>query len=255
MRTALIDADVVMYQASYAFQRKDQDIGPWESVSTYIDNLMEAVLDRSESQSHRLFITGKGNFRNDIAVRQEYKGNRKDKEKPFHLENVRLYLINRYEAEVIQGMEADDALAIEQTAAEEGNTVICSIDKDLLQVPGLHYNWRKDELSEVDEYGGMYNLYTQCLTGDRVDNIPGIMGIGPKKAEDILEGSEDIIDMHNRVSEVYKDVFGKEWQEPFEETMKLLWLVREVDVDKRPIMWEPPIDLSPENELRSPDES
>jgi hypothetical protein len=48
-------------------------------------------------------------------------------------------------AVVVDGMEADDALAIEQTQYNldmgEECSVICSRDKDLRQVPGYHYGW------------------------------------------------------------------------------------------------------------------
>ncbi len=240
IKTALIDADVITYQAAYAFQRKDEEVGNWESVQTYIDNLIECILERAGCQKYRLFLTGSHNFREDIAKTKKYKGNRQDREKPWHYYNVRVYLIGRYEAEVIDYMEADDALAIAQVQAPPGTTVICTIDKDLLQVPGTHYNWRRDELTEVDEYGAWYNLYTQVLCGDRADNIPGIDGIGPTKSEGILEGSEDMMDMHERVVKAYKKAFEDQWSCRFIETMRLLFMVRELTGNGSPIMWQWP---------------
>ncbi len=239
-KTALIDADVITYQAAYAFQRKDEEIGDWESVQTYIDNLIESIVERAGYQKYRLFLTGSHNFREDIAKTHKYKGNRQDREKPWHYDNIRVYLIGRYEAEVIDYMEADDALAIAQVQAPPGTTVICTIDKDLLQVPGTHYNWKRDELTEVDEYGGWYNLYMQVLCGDRADNIPGIDGIGPTKSEGILEGSEDMMDMHERVVQAYKKAFEDQWSCRFIETMRLLFMVRELTGNGSPIMWQWP---------------
>lgn len=64
-------------------------------------------------------------------------------------------------------------------------TVICTKDKDLDMISGLHYNWTKDkEPYEVSEQQALKAFYSQLLTGDRVDNIQGIKGIGNKKAED-----------------------------------------------------------------------
>ena len=62
------------------------------------------------------------------------------------------------------------------------------IDKDLLQIPGNHYNFNKKTHRFVSDDEAHKLLMIQCLTGDRTDNIPGIKGIGPKKAEKILEG-------------------------------------------------------------------
>ena len=88
------------------------------------------------------------------------------------------------------GMEADDLVCIWAYEARDMEIpfVICGIDKDLKQIPGNHYNYNKKEHCFVDDDVANYNLMVQCLTGDNSDNIPGIRGIGPKKAEGILQG-------------------------------------------------------------------
>ena len=76
------------------------------------------------------------------------------------------------------------------------STVICSIDKDLLQVPGLHYNWVHDRSERNDTNGkvsvsedvGLRKLYQQVLTGDSTDAILGIRGVGPVTARKIIGG-------------------------------------------------------------------
>ena len=65
---------------------------------------------------YKVYLTGKGNFRHDIAVTEPYKGNRKEKEKPVHLEAIRQYLIKDWNAVVSEGEEADDLIAIDATA-------------------------------------------------------------------------------------------------------------------------------------------
>ena len=52
---------------------------------------------------------------------------------------------SRYGAQVIDGMEADDALALAQT----DKTAIATIDKDLLMVVGRHYNYVKQTWQDV----------------------------------------------------------------------------------------------------------
>ena len=87
-------------------------------------------------------------------------------------------------------MEADDLVAIwaHEALDRKEEYVICGIDKDLLQIPGHHYNYGKDTWKLINEEEALHNLYLQCLTGDATDNIPGLKGIGPKKAEKILAG-------------------------------------------------------------------
>jgi 5'-3' exonuclease len=70
-----------------------------------------------------------------------------------------------------------------------------SIDKDLLQVPGMHYNWVRDEKILVTPEVGLRKLYQQVLTGDGTDNIPGIYGIGDVKARKLIAACADELEM------------------------------------------------------------
>mgnify|MGYP003114164935 FL=1 len=66
--------------------------------------------------------------------------------------------------------------------------ILVSTDKDLLQIPGLHYNPNKPDegITEVTEEDGEYNHLFQTLTGDLVDGYSGCPGVGPKTALRIL---------------------------------------------------------------------
>jgi 5'-3' exonuclease len=44
---------------------------------------------------------------------------------------------------------------------------------------GWHYNFIRNDKYLIDEYEAMQNFYKQLLTGDRVDNIIGLKGVGP----------------------------------------------------------------------------
>lgn len=57
----------------------------------------------SDPDSYEVYLTGKTNFRNDIAKTAVYKGNRKDKIKPRHLQIVRDYLSMSYDATISAG--------------------------------------------------------------------------------------------------------------------------------------------------------
>ena len=61
-----------------------------------------------------------------------------------------------------------------------------SIDKDFNQVAGWHYNFVKKEKYYVSEQEGLRFFYKQILMGDKADNIVGIKGVGPVKADKML---------------------------------------------------------------------
>jgi 5'-3' exonuclease len=105
-------------------------------------------------------------------------------------------MISRYDAQVFDWLEADDAVAMDVTEMQEemgeDSVVLCSIDKDLRQVPGWHYNYQYedflgvDALFYVDKPAGRLMFFKQLLMGDTSDNIPGIKGVGEKTAERML---------------------------------------------------------------------
>jgi DNA polymerase-1 len=189
---ALIDADIVAYRVACTCAEDDAQ----DFVFARTEDLVDSILVNTEAEEYRLFLTGKDNFR--YTIYPEYKAHR-PKEKPFWLEAIREYLKATFNAEVVDGQEADDAMGINQS----DDTIICSIDKDLLMIPGRHYNFVKDEFIEVTEFDGLKHFYMQCLQGDRADNIKGIPGIGPKKAEKILQGCETEEQLFNAVRDAY----------------------------------------------------
>ena len=137
----------------------------------------------------KTYLTGKTNFRNDVAVTAPYKGNRKG-EKPIHHALLREYLEVSWNGVVSDDCEADDEIAIACT--EHGDdSIIVSLDKDFDQVQGWHYNFVKKDKYYVTYEEGMLNFYCQFLTGDRIDNIIGVQGIGPVKARKLLEGKSE----------------------------------------------------------------
>lgn len=211
---ALIDADIVAYRVACTLEDDDAE----DFVYARAEDLIDNILVNTEATEYRLFLSGKNNFR--YTIYPEYKAHR-PKEKPFWLEKCRQYLIATFNAEVVDGQEADDALGIAQTE----DTIICSIDKDLLMIPGRHYNFVKDEFQEVTNDSGMRHFYMQCLTGDRSDNIKGIEQIGPKKAEKILTGCITEQELFNAVREAYSN------DAEFLMNGRVLWIRRKENED------------------------
>ena len=100
----------------------------------------------------------------------------------------------------IEGYEADDLIATYARLAREagGDVTIVSSDKDLMQLVGPKvsmYDPMKDRqigIPEVVEKWGVppeKMIDLQALTGDSVDNVPGVPGIGPKTAAQLLDSS------------------------------------------------------------------
>jgi len=213
---ALVDADIFVYRVGYATENEDET----RAINTMAESLEDLLMVDLNVETWEIFITGKGNFRYDIAVTAPYKGNRKS-EKPKHYHLLREYLEKAWDAHVATGIEADDAISIKAT--EMGtDSVIVTIDKDLNQVPGWHYNFVKKDLFFVTEEEGILSFYKQMLTGDDVDNIKGVRGIGPKKADKLLDAKSE-----KEMWDICVEHLGSE--ERAIENAHLLWMLRYQD--------------------------
>ena len=184
-KVALIDADMLCYRIGFACDNEVAGI----AIST-MDKFLHDLIVTMNVVNWELFLTGKGNFRNDVAVTVPYKGNRAKLKKPVHLQALRQFLQDDWNAQVAEGQEADDAIAIRATELGD-NGIITSLDKDFDQVQGWHYNFVKDDLYYVTAEEGLFNFYCQFLTGDRIDNIIGVKGIGPVKASKLLANKSE----------------------------------------------------------------
>jgi 5'-3' exonuclease len=186
---SLIDGDIVAYRCAASCEDESEAV----AIRTTTTYLLDVLLDLTsalesfdvdaELTDNRVFLSGKGNFRYGIS--SDYKANRKGLPKPRHLNAIRQHLIDKYDATVSDNQEADDDIAIAATEYYL-KSVIVSTDKDFKQVPGYLYDPVKKKLSFVREYDAALAFFTQVLTGDRVDNIKGVKGIGPVKAERLL---------------------------------------------------------------------
>jgi hypothetical protein len=224
MAHILIDGDIIGYRIGFSTEEENEKI-VISRVATFVETMLWEDL---ETESYQGYLTGKDNFRYDIARTAPYKGNR-TAPKPKHLQLIRDYLISAWDFQVSVGQEADDSIAIEHVARNY-ESIIASIDKDFLQLKGKHWNFVKKEMTEVTEEEALLNFYRQVLTGDRVDNIIGLKGIGPVKADKILRECTSAADMYLACVEAYG---GSE--ERVIENCQLLWLRRTPNE-----LWQPP---------------
>jgi DNA polymerase-1 len=180
---ALIDGDIIAYRCSASCEPNKQKLErePLGLAISRADELLYRICDHLAVDKYRVFLSGSENFRK--VLDPNYKANRVQP-KPEYLDSVRNLLIEEWDAEVCAGYEADDGLGI----AASDDSIICSIDKDLRQIPGRHFDFVKNESFEIDAELAVRCFYTQMLVGDRSDNVDGIEGIGPVKAGRILDG-------------------------------------------------------------------
>ena len=213
---ALIDADYMVYRVGFS----SKDVSSSIACSRLEEQLMDLVYVKLKCEDYDAFITGKTNFRYDVATTHPYKGNRKSLEKPAHYEALRDKLVS-LGATVSVNQEADDDVGIASTLDYGW---IVHVDKDLNQLPGWHYNPIKGEEYFVTVDEGSKSFYLQLLTGDRIDNIVGLNGIGPVKAAKLLTGLTKDHELYQAVKAAYESK-----EEPVErilENGKLLWLSR-----------------------------
>jgi hypothetical protein len=216
--TAIIDADSLCYAVGFSSNDVEEKIALSRLEQTMTDLCMDL-----DCEDYKGFLTGKGNFRNDIAVTVPYKGQRVS-DKPTHLTALRKHLVSSWGFTVVDGIEADDAVGIAAYALAEDESIMVHIDKDLNQFRGWHYNYRKKEKYYVSEFEGLLSFYTQMLTGDRIDNIVGLKGIGPVKAKRILEECTNENELYQAVLKAYEGD-----QQRVLENGQLLWLQREAN--------------------------
>ena len=164
-----------------------------------------------------LFDAKRKNFRNQIYA--EYKGTRKETPEelipqfPIIREAVDALNINHFEME---GYEADDLIATyaKQAVSEGVEVVVVSGDKDLMQLirPGVEfYDPMKDKFFTKEDVKEKFGVYpenvvdVQALSGDSIDNVPGVPGIGPKTAAQLVNEYGSLEEILNRAHEIKQE--------------------------------------------------
>ena len=204
---------------------------PIENAFHIINLIINDILHTTHSNSYISYISGSNNFRKQVDP--QYKANRSDDAKPIHLDTLKEYIMKRHKGVYTDGCEADDMLGIDQHTnflkndgqVDRCDTVICTIDKDLDMIAGHHYNFVTKEQYWVDEESAAYCFWKQMLTGDRVDNIFALKGVGPKTAEAYLSEYEQD-EWEDAVYVKYQEYFEEEAFTRFRTNYLLLWIAR-----------------------------
>jgi len=281
----LIDSDVLRYEIGFSGEYIDEETGEkivrdFDFVAELFDQKVKEICGEVwATEEPLLFLTndrrlhkkvnkerkkqGKEeleympNFREAVAEKKVYKGNRKA-DKPFHYDNLTAYILANYDVKIAVGMEADDLMSVYQYERVKNghlDTIICSRDKDLRITPGLHFGWpcgrqpqygpkRVTELGDLELRGGkklvgegLKFFYSQVLTGDAVDNFPGLPKCGPVAAYKHLHDAESEAQLFERCLRLYEEYYGDTARAEMLEQCRLAWMVRELDADGYPIQY------------------
>lgn len=204
----LIDSNSLCYRAFYAIKAGlATSYGqPTNAVYGFVNMLNKILGDVNPEYVALCFDTGKPTFRKEKF--KEYKIQRKPM--PDDLKSqipLIKQIIEAYNLKILEkdGFEADDVIAaFAQRAKKKGlKVVIVTSDKDMLQLVNGNvrvYNPYKGEgvyfgPKEVEEQFGVKPeniIDLLSLSGDSVDNVPGVKGIGEKRATELIKEFHNI---------------------------------------------------------------
>jgi 5'-3' exonuclease len=208
MTLAIIDGDVLLYMSVWGSDTLEEGKSKFNTTFTDITNSLF-------TKDYVMAMGGPDNYRIDLY--SEYKRSasrvKSKSNKPDWFDDLKSWTVEFYDGCIItDNCEADDMVRIWAVEAKKANIQHCvvTIDKDLDCIPGTHYNPRTKQIYQIDKEWADYFYWKQLLMGDSVDNIPGIYGIGPKKAEGILKGAKNKKERIKRICREYHDAYGEE---------------------------------------------
>ncbi len=219
----IIDGDILIYRSCHKALKENLD------VTSVFDDLYEELQDQMACTEYSLHISGPGNFRKNLKQGfTKYKGKRK--EKPANYTFIRDYVIKNYDTVTVPLYEADDTASIEGTKyLKEGQLfMVATVDKDWKMIGGLFYNTQYKSLTAIGKLEAIEYFHKQLITGDSVDNIPGIYGMGIKKVEKLLKG-KTIKQQFEAIIKTYKKHHPEDYLERLNIMGQLLYLVKDYD--------------------------
>jgi DNA polymerase-1 len=211
----LIDGSSYLYRAFHAYPESMSN-GDIQTNAIYgVVNMLRSMMKQFSSERIAVIFDAKGKtFRDDMYP--EYKANRpsmpnelRSQIEPLHniIKAMGLPLL------VIPGVEADDVIGtLAHQASQQGMPVLISTgDKDMAQLVDENVtlintmtNVVMDPQGVVDKFGIGPELIIDflALMGDKVDNIPGVPGVGEKTALALLQGIGSIDDIYTRLDDI-----------------------------------------------------
>jgi len=192
-KTLLIDADVLAFEASVIAEESIE----WKEemwtvhadmalAKARIVNRVEQFKEKLQADDIVMALTDRANYRR--ILNPDYKSNRSKSRLPIILKQVKKWIIEEMDGQLWPNLEADDVISILATDKKmDEETIIVSIDKDFKSVPGIYYDFNKDETHHVSqEDADRYHLI-QTLTGDATDGYSGVPKVGAVTAKRLLD--------------------------------------------------------------------
>ncbi len=202
----IIDADSIIWIVGYKYREKGSPV----VMKSNVDKFIRSILSNTKATAYIGYIGSNKadklvNFRKTIYP--EYKANRKvppdwfKKVSPIIID----HMVSKWKFSLVEGMEADDAVAISAEKYRDiMNVTIATGDKDLKNIPEVYYyEFRKTKPIYITTEEAEHHLAMQVLHGDTTDNIPGLFNIGKVKAKNILGDAKSTYALFRAVAYAY----------------------------------------------------
>ncbi|MDB2330208.1 DNA polymerase I [Alteromonas sp.] len=245
----LVDGSSYLFRAFHGLppltNSKGQDTGAIYGVV----NMLKSLIKQYNPTHMAVIFDAKGKtFRDDIY--KEYKANRPPMPDELRSQIAPLHTIVKamgLPVIVESGVEADDVIGtLAKHATEKGiETLISTGDKDMAQLVNEHVtliNTMTNQLMDVEGVKTKFGIPPEliidflALKGDKVDNIPGVPGVGDKSAQALLNGIGGIEDIYNNLDNIAELSFrgsktmAAKMQE-YEEQARLSYTLATISID------------------------
>lgn len=211
----LVDGSSYLFRAYHSPPHLTNSKGEATGAIYGVVNMLKSLLRQYQPAQMAVIFDAKGpTFRNEMY--SEYKAHRppmpddlRSQIAPLH----RIIAAMGLPLLCIEGVEADDVIGTlaRQASSEGRNTLISTGDKDMAQLVDEHItlintmtNTLLDPAAVVDKFGVGPELIIDylALMGDKVDNIPGLPGVGEKTAAALLQGLGSIEQIYQQLDKV-----------------------------------------------------
>jgi DNA polymerase-1 len=216
-RLLIVDGHAYAYRAYYAIRSLSGPTGqPTNAIYGFIKML--AKMRARVSPTHWVVVWDGGLSRERLAVLPDYKAQRPAMPDGLatQLDQIGSYLAAAKVASIChQGVEADDYIAAltGRARALGWEVIIASADKDFMQLVGpgvglLNPNDKTETIWTVEQVQAKTGVLPEqivdwlSLLGDAVDNIPGVPGVGPRTAAELLRQFGSVTELYGRLDEV-----------------------------------------------------
>ncbi|MBR9868581.1 MAG: DNA polymerase I [Oceanospirillales bacterium] len=213
----LVDGSSYLYRAFFASQQADMRTS--EGVPTgavrLVTSMLRSLIKQYPQSPVAVVFDAKGKtFRDDIYA--EYKSHRPPMPDDLRTQIEPIHKIVRamgFPLVCVDGVEADDVIGtLSREASEKGlDTIISTGDKDMAQLVDKHVtliNTMNDTHMDIDGINEKFGIPPEliidylALVGDKVDNIPGVPGVGEKTALALLQGIGGISDLYDNLDKI-----------------------------------------------------